>query len=150
MTNRWMSRAGKLAICTEALIALLVAHLAVHSLRFGVIARRLRRFAAPPHDALSAVQLAKLKQVRWAVLVAARRSPIHIRCLAQALAAKAMLRRRGVSSSLFLGLRRRGIPASEQALGRKGAIVAHAWLSAGGTSVVGGSGETCSVIARYD
>ncbi|MEA3011122.1 MAG: hypothetical protein QOJ91_2814 [Sphingomonadales bacterium] len=65
--------------------------------------------------------------VGWAVTRAAHYFPTPARCLAQALAARAMLRRRGIPSLMHVGVAR---PDS-------GAFEAHAWLEAGGVEVTG-------------
>ena len=59
----------------------------------------------------------------------ARRLPFEALCLPQAMAAKWMLRRRGVSSRLWIGVRR---PAPGRPLDY------HAWLTVDGESVIGG------------
>jgi hypothetical protein len=57
-----------------------------------------------------------------------RRIPWHCTCLVQALAARAMLRRRGIASVMRFGLKRDD----------DGKLAAHAWLEAGGGIVCGG------------
>ena len=58
---------------------------------------------------------------------AARHVPFRAVCLPQAIAAKAMLRRRGINSVLHFGVAKR----SDQSLD------AHAWLDAAGIAVTG-------------
>lgn len=65
--------------------------------------------------------------VGWAVTRIAAYFPQSAKCLAQALTARAMLRRRGVGSIMHVGVAR-----SEEA-----AFEAHAWLEAGGVEVTG-------------
>lgn len=76
---------------------------------------------------LTAEQEATVRQVRWAVGIAARHVPWNAVCLPQAMAAKTMLARRGIASVLFLGLRR----------GREARVQAHAWLCSGRLYVTG-------------
>jgi Transglutaminase-like superfamily len=71
-----------------------------------------------------------LLSVRKAVTTAARNVPWNAVCLPQAMAAKAMLARRGCGSSFHLG-------ADFDAQGK---LVGHAWLVAGSTVVVGATG----------
>lgn len=59
----------------------------------------------------------------------ARRLPFEALCLPQAMAAQWMLRRRGVSARLWIGVRR---PAPRRPLDY------HAWLTVDGESVIGG------------
>lgn len=65
--------------------------------------------------------------VGWAVRRVAAYFPVSALCLAQALAARAMLRRRGIGSTLHVGVAR-----SESA-----PFEAHAWLDAAGVEVTG-------------
>jgi hypothetical protein len=67
-----------------------------------------------------------LRDVRWAVAAAAARLPGKTVCFPRALAAQAMLRRRGVATTMTYGARSR----SEQ-------LEAHVWLTAGNEGVVG-------------
>ena len=79
-------------------------------------------------------------RVRQAVTMAARNVPWNAVCLPQAMAAKAMLARRGCGSSFHLG-------ADFDAQGK---LIAHAWLVAGGTVVVGAAGiADVTPLARF-
>ncbi|AGA92227.1 hypothetical protein Thimo_3571 [Thioflavicoccus mobilis 8321] len=69
-----------------------------------------------------------LQGVSWAVAAAARHLPFEAVCLPQAMAAKAMLRRRGIQGTLYLGV------------ARDEGMVAHAWLRVG-DRVVTGAGD---------
>jgi hypothetical protein len=66
--------------------------------------------------------------VSQAVVRAARNLPWECKCLVQAMAGKAMLRLRGVSSTLYLGL----------AKGENEQLCAHAWLRCGNIILTGG------------
>jgi Transglutaminase-like superfamily len=79
-------------------------------------------------------------RVRRAVNIASRNVPFAAVCLPQAMAAKAMLGRRGASSSLFVG-------AARDAAGE---MILHAWLESGGTIVTGDAGRSAvTPIARF-
>jgi transglutaminase-like putative cysteine protease len=71
------------------------------------------------------------EEIGWAVTALGRRVPWDGRCLAQALAATAMLRRRGVEGTVSLGVRE----------GESAEFVAHAWLRVGSRVVTGGAGH---------
>ncbi|HEX8648312.1 MAG TPA: lasso peptide biosynthesis B2 protein [Thermoleophilaceae bacterium] len=113
----------------EALAYLALARVAVIALPFRMIAPRLGvRHAetaaiAPPGPASLGVARA--------MAAAARRAPWRTECLEQAIAAKAMLRRRGIASTLYLGMGR-------------DPVAAHAWLRVGDLNVTGGRD-----VARY-
>lgn len=68
------------------------------------------------------------KKVAWAIQAAARRLPWPCKCLSQAMTAKAMLRRRGVSTTLYVGV------SKDEAQ----SFLAHAWLNCGSYLVTGG------------
>ena len=136
-----------LAACVEAFLLLALAHGAIHCLPFRLTARQLQRWSAESDDpggngALTKEQRAGVTLVRWAVQTMARRHPLRPRCLARAMAARLMLSRRGIPSTLFLGLRRRG-PRS------RSEMLAHAWLRAGDLPVSGGRGKTWKVVGRF-
>jgi hypothetical protein len=65
--------------------------------------------------------------VRRAIVAAARRLPWHSTCLMLALAGRTLLRRRGVASTLVIGVAR-----------NDGVFAAHAWLLAEDGVVCGG------------
>lgn len=121
-------------LLAEAVGWLLAARLALIFVPFPKLARRFGTFV-PPSDprALRVRQQAAQEQARlaaeisWAVTRAARHVPFKAVCLPQAMAARAMLKRRGVASVLHFGA----------ALGEAQAIDAHAWLDAAGVEVTG-------------
>ena len=67
-------------------------------------------------------------RIGWAVRTMARRTPWNSNCLAQAIAAKRMLRRRRIACTLYLGL----------AKDAKDELAAHAWLRCGNRILTGG------------
>ena len=125
--RRLVSRDG--VRIAEALACLALARAAVVVLPFRLIAPRLgvRRAETPPVAGLPPAS----RGVAWAVAVAARRTPWRSECLEQAIAAKTMLRRRGIQSTLYLGVAR-------------DPVAAHAWLRVGELNVTGGHD-----VARY-
>ena len=125
--RRLLSRDG--ARVAEAMTCLALARLAVIVLPFRLVARRLgvKRAETPE----SARPDPASHGVAWAIAAAARRAPWRTECLEQALAAKAMLRRRGIASTLYLGMAR-------------DPVAAHAWVRVGDLNVTGGRD-----VARY-
>jgi len=119
-----MRGADRLLVC-EAILALALARLIVLTVPFRFMALWLSGGPETSfcHEAL-------LLRVRRAVTMAARNVPWNAVCLPQAMAAKSMLARRGCGSSLHLG-------ADFDAQGK---LIAHAWLVAGETIVVGAAG----------
>lgn len=98
-------------------------------LRFSTLRRILDRYAgsAPgrnagqPHPGATA-------QVRWAITAVAARLP-SATCLVQALAADSMLRHRGLTSEVHIGVR--AVADSDVP------VQAHAWVECGGAVVTG-------------
>ena len=108
---------------------LAVARLAVIVLPFRVLARQLGVHMAesPGTDAASG-----LSNIGWAIRAVASRTPWRSKCLEQAIAAKAMLRRRNIPNTLYLGV----APGTSD--GERSAI-AHAWVRSGMVHVTGGT-----------
>ncbi|MDP9038512.1 MAG: lasso peptide biosynthesis B2 protein [Acidobacteriota bacterium] len=71
-------------------------------------------------------------RVRWAVESVSRNAPARFVCFPQALAGYAMLRRRGVPSTIVYGVARSAA----------GALIAHTWLTVGDRTVLGGDGSS--------
>jgi hypothetical protein len=89
--------------------------------RFGSVA------TADNLQELGRDQLGPVRRVRLAIVRAARNLPTDPNCLPQALAARRMLERRGIDSSLFLGTQR----------DEAGVARFHAWLKVGPEWVTG-------------
>jgi len=95
-------------------------------LRFSTLRRVLDRYAGSPATGNRGPHSSD--PVRWAVAAVAARCPLAT-CLVQALAADVILRRRGLTSELRIGVRVRGncdVP-----------LEAHAWVECGGAVVTG-------------
>lgn len=133
-TFRQMSGAHRRQVC-EAMVMLALARLVLVTVPFRLIVPWLSRVPET-----GACDDAVLSGVRRAVTTAARNAPWDAVCLPQAMAASAMLARRGCGSSLHLGA----------TLDAQRAIVAHAWLTVGDTVVVGAAGiGTVTPLARF-
>lgn len=129
-----MSTSERWLIC-EAAFMLGLARLIVLIVPFRIIAPLLRHGSAK----VSCDQKMR-RAVRQAITVAARNVPWNVVCLPQALAAKAMLARRGYGSTFHLGA----------TVDCDGKLIAHAWLVADGEVVVGAAGMPGMVsLARF-
>lgn len=120
-------------LLVEAVFCLLAARLALAFVPFPSLARRLGTFVAPA-DARAAAkseattdQAQLAERVGWAVTRAAHYVPFGAVCLPQAMAARVMLKRRGVASIMHFGA----------AKGQNKPLDAHAWLDAAGVEVTG-------------
>jgi transglutaminase superfamily protein len=134
---------GDRRLLAEAVCCLAAARLLVLSLPFRHLSRRLGargRESAPAAHAEATARA--LRRVVWALRAAARRLPWRCACLEQGIAGKMMLRRRGVASTLYLGVAREGEAGSS--------ATAHAWLRSGDFVVTGGAGrERYTVVATF-
>jgi hypothetical protein len=124
-------RRGLLA---EAVTYLFAARLALIFIPFPRLARHLGTFVPPTDPRVlqtKAVatdgQALLAEDIGWAVTRAARYVPFRAVCLPQAMAARVMLRRRGVESVMHFGA----------AKGTEKPLDAHAWLDAAGVEVTG-------------
>lgn len=119
----------------EAFIALVIARLAVRLVpapRLLAFAarppRHPRRFADPDLPAWVAATVDRVGSKRW----------MNAKCLPRALAAQAMLRRRGIASKLCVGLARDG-----------GILLAHAWVEIGRAVIIGEADRQFAPIAQF-
>jgi hypothetical protein len=95
----------------------------------------------PARDA-SAAEVSAAAHVGWAVQVASARTPWQSTCLVQALAGMAMLRRRRLRGTLFLGVSRNATAT--------GHLAAHAWLRCCDVVLIGDNGrEGCAVVGVF-
>ncbi len=125
------------ALLREALLALVGARLAILLLPFRRVAGRASR---PPKGVVRHGTPEEIGALRWAIRAVARRAPFRALCFEQGLAAQAMLRRRGIASTLYYGV---GKPGG-------GAFAAHVWVRAGSEDVIGTEGcERFSVVAVF-
>lgn len=128
-------RAADRLLVFEAMLLLGLARIIVITIPFRYMAPLLSR---APDNGVCDEDL--LLRVRKAVTTAARNVPWNAVCLPQAMAAKAMLARRGCGSAFHLGA----------GTNTQGKLIAHAWLVAGGKIVVGASGMAGTTpLARF-
>jgi hypothetical protein len=112
----------------EALLWLGILRAALWLLSFKQIARLLSLSVGEHHLPPSASRLEITQRIGWAVRATAPHVPWQSRCLAQALAAAAMLRCRQLPGTLYLGVTKGG----------DGKAQAHAWLRCGDDILTGG------------
>jgi hypothetical protein len=114
----------------EAFAALLTARCALALLPVRWIFRWLESpvRAAPASPGAGADSSDSVERIRWAVVTVARYGPLSFVCFPQALAAHAMLRRRGIASIMHYGVRR---SADRQ-------LRAHTWLEVDHRMLLGG------------
>lgn len=125
------------ALALEALLALVKAWALVRFRPFKAYAGRLGQPLQGEKPDLPPADLSLLRDLRWAVGAVNKTVGGRFTCLMQAMAAKEILNRRGVSNALVLGARR-GAP---EELPAGDAMAAHAWLWAGERIILGGEGR---------
>ncbi|HEX8616177.1 MAG TPA: lasso peptide biosynthesis B2 protein [Thermoanaerobaculia bacterium] len=125
----------------EATVWLALARVAILTIRFPELSRRLGvHMQETTHDD-DVRHRPTLARIRWAIAAVSRRAPWRCMCLEQAVAAKMMLRRRGIEQTLYLGVARE--PDST-------AVKAHAWLRCGSYYVTGGEGrDAYTVVSTF-
>ena len=120
------------ALVVEAVSWLLLARLALILVPFPTLARRIGTFVPPADPRVARAAASRddsriAEDISWAVTRAARHVPFKAVCLPQAMAARVMLKRRGVASVMHFGA----------AKGEAKPLNAHAWLDAAGVEVTG-------------
>ena len=123
----------------EAFLLLGLARLAILVVPFRLLGPLLgRSMAESSREDSNREGIAEM--VSGAILAASRHTPWESKCLARAVAAKMMLRRRSVSSTLYLGLLKEG----------EEKYSAHAWLRCGGAILTGGPHhERFTIVATF-
>ena len=134
---RWSQR----LVLVEAWWYLGAARLALLTIPFRHISPHLgQQLEAASTPTGASAPPAGARQVGWAVEIMARHTPWESACLAQTIAGKWMLQRRGLSSRLYLGTRK----------DETGKLTAHAWLQAGDEILIGGAGhDTFTVLGTF-
>lgn len=136
-TLTWSQR----RLLLEAYLWLGLARAAVLTLPFQRIMRALGQTTQAPAPQPAPQTLPELRQIAWAIHTISSRTPWHSNCLAQALAGQIMLRRRGMASTLYLGVQNDGTAG----------FTAHAWLRSSDLIVTGGGQlERYKVIAHFN
>ncbi|TWH49431.1 lasso peptide biosynthesis B2 protein [Sporomusa sp. KB1] len=86
------------------------------------------------------VNVDKAKQIGKMVERVSRYTPWESKCLVQALVGKILLRRQGITNTLYLGVGR----------DERNALIAHAWLRCGEIILTGGKGrERFTVVSKF-
>jgi hypothetical protein len=102
-------------------------------LPFATLSRLVGLDQGEAPELVEAVVLARAAEIGWAVRTAAAHVPFASTCLMQGLAAAALLRRRRIEATLYLGV------AKES--GAVDGLSAHAWLRCGELVLTGAAGR---------
>ncbi len=139
----------KVTVLGESLLALLLARLATRTLRFITVARAMGWSPGQASAEISDLDLGRAREVKDAIAAALRVLRFEEPCLAESIAAKWMLGRRGVASTLCLGARIRGSAAHAPKLEPDEHVALHAWLEAGDLIVTRDMTDHHGTISRY-
>ncbi len=137
----WRLDPPRRLVLLEAAWTLAAVRAALRLLAFRRIAPRLGRSIDPScARPLGEEQLERARLIGWAVESLSHRLPWQAKCLAQAVSAKWMLQRRGLASTLYLGVDH----------GQEKWLEAHAWLCCGAEIITGErQHERFQVIASF-
>ena len=116
----------------EALLVLAAARAAILLVPFRRLTPLLGPARTQAQTAPTPTQAAHARRIGWAIAAIAPRTPWRSNCLTQAVAATALLRRRHIPSTLYLGVAK----SAEQ----PDALTAHAWVRCGEHTITGGAG----------
>lgn len=117
---------GELAILGQAWGFFLLVELALRVLPFPRLLTVSERLFLRGRGAPATAGVPPLSRLVWLVEVAGRFAPLHVTCLKRALVLSWLLGRRGIATTLRLGVARQA-----------GGLMAHAWLERGGEVIVG-------------
>ena len=130
--RRFLSRPkGDIGLLGLAYLYLGLARLAINLLPFKGLVKRLGTPELETPAQIAPEQALQARRVAWAVNRASRYTPWKSNCFPQAIAAKILLRQRGIPSTLYLGA----------AFKARSELEAHAWLRCGPIYVTGGQGQ---------
>ena len=113
----------------EAFCELCIARFKVWFVPFRRYKKELGKHMHTSPEQVAETDMRLSKRLGWAVRKAAKLTPFRSTCLVQAMAAKRMLNKRGISSTLYIGL------AKDERAAK--AISNHAWLRAGSDIITG-------------
>ncbi|MBX2883993.1 MAG: lasso peptide biosynthesis B2 protein [Granulosicoccus sp.] len=116
----------------KVLVLLGATRLAINVLPFSRLERMLGKRMQESEREISTEEQAYARRIRWAVGIISPYTPWKSNCFPQALTAKILLRRRGISSTLYMGA----------AFKEEGSLQGHAWLRCGPYYLTGGDSES--------
>jgi Transglutaminase-like superfamily len=148
-SNVWIRRLKKFArvplgeklLLIEAALLLALARIAIRIMPFRNIAPHLGHARAESPPQVTPEQAALAKKIGWAVVIMSRSAFWDTKCLVQAIAAQIMLKRRGIPSTLYLGV------AKDETRD----LIAHAWVRSGSAILTGAAGHSqFTVVSSFE
>lgn len=80
-----------------------------------------------------------LKRFKWVIQAVSKRTPWESKCLVQALTAQYLTNKKGITSTLYLGVKRDS----------DNNLIAHSWIRCGDFYITGGNGEGYAITAKF-
>ena len=140
LSRVWNLTSQEWILLLNALWSLGLARCAVTFLPFRRIAAGLGDVKTESPSTDAGDNRPEIEQIRWAIQAISSRLPGTRQCLVQGLAAKWILQRRRIPSTLYFGVTK----------DTKGNLKAHAWLRSGSQMVTGTEGrKQYSVVATF-
>ncbi|PKN04109.1 MAG: hypothetical protein CVU74_08570 [Deltaproteobacteria bacterium HGW-Deltaproteobacteria-9] len=131
---KWHRRNGtERMLLLEAFLLLGAARLGVLILPFRLLAKSLGHHMTEADASIQPADLQLARIIGWAVRSAANYTPWGSVCLPQAVAAKWMIKRRGIPGTLYLGVMKDETKPEK--------LAAHAWLRCGQIILTGAKGH---------
>ncbi|MBX3050239.1 MAG: lasso peptide biosynthesis B2 protein [Caldilineaceae bacterium] len=130
--NLWRRPWADKWLLVQVFVLLGFTRLAILTLSFPRLARHFGPLRVETPADATPEQLATARHIAWAIRRISPYTPWTSNCFPQALTAKILLRRLGISSTLYLGA-----AFSED----KSGLEAHAWLRCGSLYITGGKGD---------
>jgi len=87
------------------------------------------------------------RRISWAIKTIVKYTPWESKCLVQALTAQYLLCRKGIQSTLYLGVGKEKCISEGQK--EELNMIAHSWIRCGKLYVTGGNGEGFAVVAKF-
>ncbi len=81
----------------------------------------------------------KAKQIRWIVTHISQHTPWESLCLVQAMTVQKMLKKRNISTTIYLGVNK----------DKNNEMKAHAWIRCGQMYITGGNGTGYATVAKF-
>lgn len=125
----WQLPSARRFLIIEATVWLGISRFKIVTMPFKRIFPRLGKHLHESANEIDEVTRRQAQQIGWAVRTISAHTPWTSNCLPQAMAAKRMLQRRGISSTLYIGMGKN----------EKDGFAGHAWLRCGSVDLTGGS-----------
>lgn len=117
-----------------------ITRFAILFLSFNKLVAFVGKYKEESSDSVRNIDEITINKIRWAISIACRFTPWESKCFVQAFIGQIMLKKRKISSTLYLGV----------AKDKEKKLLAHAWLRSGTIIVTGGRGyNSFTQVAKF-